>query len=156
MTAVLIVAAVHLALDAPLYRPATLALYAVLAGLARPTPERHPCAPTGGWAPALVMIAAIALLTTGLRTVADVERASIADPIEARRAAQRWYPRAEIAGELARMLVAANRCREAEPELSYLHREAPAWTGPRELARTCAARLRAEPVTTSNGPGRSR
>lgn len=137
--AALVIGGVYTALDPPLHQPPLLVVLAVLAGIARgevPQRERAQVLGTGR----LGLLALGLLLCASSLLLARAEWLSGQRSIESLREAQRWFPRADVAGRIAFQLSNTEECAEALPEIEQIR----AWTPSRwGVLRDHAACLRA-------------
>lgn len=135
--AALVGLAVHALFDAPLYRPETLGLAAVLVGL---LPQQSPGEATR-WTGAAVKLgvaagAASAVVLAGLAACAHVLQRG--DTADAWMRAQRWYARPSLQETLVRRLAFHGRCTEALAALDVAMRWTPHVWGPLVAAERCA------------------
>lgn len=136
--AALAAAAINALADAPLYRPESMVLIAVVAGIARPPLERfeRPAGPIVRAAEiaAGVAVAASAVLQAGAAVIILVFGMA-GTPWSLR-----WYANPRGVEQYARALATAGRCDDAEPWLRRARRWAPERTGIIALEADCLAR----------------
>lgn len=135
----LVIAAVHGLLDAPLFRPASLALIAVLAGLLR---DDHPALVVPLPRPLrrglLLVLGAVVVGVTGLRTAAVFASQNGRDLIARQRAALEWFPdpiRAETIIQIQGMF---GRCESIRDLLTRAQTWSPHHWGVWYVASQCA------------------
>ncbi|HEX8794347.1 MAG TPA: N-acetylmuramoyl-L-alanine amidase [Polyangiaceae bacterium] len=139
--AALVAMGVHALFDAPLYRPETLGLAAVLVGT---LPLDAPAVPSvrrlAGAGAVVVATAGTALACSLLLVVSNVlERDGSADALLR---AQRWYARPAVQDALVRRLAVRGRCPEALDALESAMRWTPHVWGPLVAAERCASASR--------------
>jgi O-Antigen ligase len=115
LLAALAALAVNAALDAPLFRPSSLVLAALLLGLAGNWHgARRMRPPRLAWLGSLLLTAALIVAGTGLRVAAAATIASDPDGISAMERAQSLFWRPDVAEVLSLRLARAGHCSEAE------------------------------------------
>jgi hypothetical protein len=132
------VAAVHGVLDAPLFRPESLALIVVLCGTLRSLPGM-PIARVPVWTTSalLAAVGSSALLLGGLRLASAIEGRAERG-LEARQRSLGLFWRVELAESIALEQVRRGRCAEAQDALNLAMKWSPHHWGPFYLDAVCA------------------
>ncbi|MFO1431505.1 MAG: O-antigen ligase family protein [Candidatus Competibacteraceae bacterium] len=145
LLAALIIAAIHGLLDAPLFRPASLTLIAVLAGLLRdPRPRLSVPLPRPVQRGFLLALGTLIAVVIGLRTLAVLELRTGRDLIAAQRAALAWFPDPAWAEEIIRTQGLAGRCDAIQDLLASAQRWSPHHWGVWTIAAQCAGKRGAD------------